>query len=179
MVNVRNPSLSFRPLVAFAGALVLFIAAAGTAVAGGYGSYGNSQPAAKADLVDTAAGAGDFSTLVTAIKAAGLENTLRDGGPYTVFAPTNAAFAKLPAGALQSLLDDPQALAQVLTYHVVPGRVMAADVMGLSSATTVEGRSVAIGTAGGVTVNQARVVKTDILASNGVIHVIDSVLLPE
>jgi uncharacterized surface protein with fasciclin (FAS1) repeats len=130
------------------------------------------------DIVDTAIAAGDFTTLVKAVQAAGLVETLKSDGPFTVFAPTDAAFAKLPAGTLESLLANPDKLRAVLTYHVVPGRVLAADVTKLSSAKTVQGQDVRISTAGGVKVDGANVVKTDILTSNGVIHVIDSVILP-
>jgi uncharacterized surface protein with fasciclin (FAS1) repeats len=133
----------------------------------------------KADIVDTAVAAGSFKTLVTAIKAAGLAETLKGEGPFTVFAPTDEAFAKLPAGTLDALLKDKAKLQAVLTYHVVSGRVMAADVTKLSSAKTVQGQSLAINTSKGVKVGTANVVKTDVLASNGVIHVIDSVLIPQ
>lgn len=134
------------------------------------------------DIVDTAVGAGSFNTLVAAIKAAGLVDTLKGTGPFTVFAPTDAAFAKLPAGTLDDLLkpENKAKLQAILTYHVVPGKVMAADVVKLKSAKTVEGQEVAIKVTGDtVTVNNAKVVKTDIACSNGVIHVIDTVLLPK
>jgi len=130
------------------------------------------------DIVDTAAGAGSFSTLVTAIKAAGLVDTLKGKGPFTVFAPTDEAFAKLPAGALDNLLKDKAALTKVLTYHVVPGRVMASDVTKLSSAKSVQGSSIKVDTRSGVKVDNANVIQTDIKASNGVIHVIDQVIMP-
>ena len=133
------------------------------------------------DVVDTAVGAGDFSTLVTAIKAAGLVDTLKSEGPFTVFAPTDHAFAKLPSGTVENLLkpENKQKLASILTYHVVPGKVMAADVVKLSHAQTVNGQSLTIKVEGHmVMVNSAKVVKTDIECSNGVIHVIDSVVLP-
>ena len=131
-------------------------------------------------IVDVAAGNPDFSTLVTAIKAAGLVETLSGDGPFTVFAPTNAAFAKLPEGTLESLLADIPELKKVLTYHVVAGKVMAADVTGMKSAATVQGDDVTIAVVdGSVKLNDAATVTaTDIEASNGVIHVIDSVLLP-
>ena len=131
------------------------------------------------DIVDTAASAGSFNTLVTAIKAAGLVDTLKGEGPFTVFAPTDEAFAKIPKKDLDALLNDKEALTRVLTYHVVPGKVMAADVVKLSSADTVEGQAIAIDASSGVKVNDANVVKTDIKTSNGVIHVIDTVLLPK
>ncbi|MGM0771817.1 MAG: fasciclin domain-containing protein [Halobacteriota archaeon] len=130
------------------------------------------------DIVDTAMNAGSFNTLVQAVQAAGLEDTLRSEGPFTVFAPTDEAFAALPEGTLAALLADDEALAAVLTYHVVAGEVMAADVAGLESAETVQGESVTFDTTDGVMVNDANVVQADIEASNGVIHVIDKVLLP-
>jgi uncharacterized surface protein with fasciclin (FAS1) repeats len=136
--------------------------------------------ASAADIVDTAV-AGKFNTLAAAVKAAGLVKTLKGPGPFTVFAPTDAAFAKLPAGTLESLLkpENKAKLQSILTYHVVSGKVMAADVVKLTSAKTVEGGSVTIKTGNhGVMVNDATVTKTDIAASNGVIHVIDTVLLP-
>lgn len=131
------------------------------------------------DIVDTAVAAGSFNTLATALKAAGLVDTLKGKGPFTVFAPTDDAFKKLPAGTLEKLLADKAQLTKVLTYHVVAGKVMAADVVKLKEAKTVEGSMVKITVAsGGVKVNDANVVKTDVGASNGVIHVIDSVILP-
>lgn len=131
------------------------------------------------DIVDTAVAAGSFNTLVTAVKAAGLVDTLKSAGPFTVFAPTDAAFAKLPPGALEGLLKDPAKLKAVLTYHVVSGDVMAADVVKLTSAKTVEGADVKITVKGGkVMINNAHVVKADIKCSNGVIHVIDAVIMP-
>ena len=131
------------------------------------------------DIVDTAVAADDFNTLVTAVQAAGLVETLKGDGPFSVFAPTDAAFAKIPASDLQALLADKDQLTQVLTYHVVPGKVMAADVMGLDSAATVQGSEVDIQVvAGGVKIDNANVVQTDIETSNGVIHVIDTVILP-
>jgi uncharacterized surface protein with fasciclin (FAS1) repeats len=132
-------------------------------------------------IVEVAAGNEDFSTLVAAVKAAGLVDVLSGDGPFTVFAPTNAAFAKLPAGTVESLLkpENKDQLVAVLTYHVVSGKVMAADVVTLESATTVQGQAVTISTsADGVMVNNAMVVATDVAASNGVIHVIDTVILP-
>jgi uncharacterized surface protein with fasciclin (FAS1) repeats len=139
------------------------------------GSYG-----AKKDIVDTAIANGSFTTLVTAIKAAGLVDTLKGEGPFTVFAPTDAAFAKVPADTLNALLADKAALAGVLTYHVVAGKVMAADVVKLDSAKTVNGQSVSIKVDGGqVYVDGAQVITTDVKTSNGVIHVIDAVILPK
>ena len=131
------------------------------------------------DIVDTAVAAGSFKTLATALKAAGLVETLKGAGPFTVFAPTDEAFAKLPAGTLDALLKDKAKLTAVLTYHVVPGKVMAADVVKLKAAKTVQGGSVAIDAAKGVKIDGANVVKTDIACSNGVIHVIDAVILPK
>ena len=144
--------------------------------------FGVAAPAKSADatkdVVDTAVQAGSFTTLTKALTAAGLVDTLKGPGPFTVFAPTDAAFAKLPARTLEALLADKARLTKVLTYHVVSGNVMAADVMKLSSAKTVEGQSITISKTGGVKVDNANVVKTDIVASNGVIHVIDAVMLP-
>lgn len=131
------------------------------------------------DIVDTAVAAGSFTTLAKALQAAGLVDTLKGDGPFTVFAPTDEAFAKLPAGTLEALLKDKAKLTAVLTYHVVPGKVMAADVVKLKEAKTVQGQMVKIDTSMGVKVDNANVVKTDIVASNGVIHVIDSVILPK
>jgi uncharacterized surface protein with fasciclin (FAS1) repeats len=133
---------------------------------------------AKKDIVDTAVAAGSFKTLAAALQAAGLVETLKGRGPFTVFAPTDEAFAKLPAGALDALLKDKAKLTAVLTYHVVGGKVTAADVTKLKEAKTVQGGSLRISSAGGVKVDEASVVKTDIEASNGVIHVIDAVLMP-
>ncbi|MDX3985109.1 MAG: fasciclin domain-containing protein [Achromobacter sp.] len=132
-----------------------------------------------ADIVDTAKSAGDFKTLTTAVQAAGLTETLKGPGPYTVFAPTDAAFAKVPKDKLDALLKDKAALTKVLTYHVVPGKVMAKDVKA-GQVKTVEGSTIAVTVADGkVKVNDAHVVKTDIAADNGVIHVIDTVLMPK
>ena len=130
------------------------------------------------DIVDTAVAAGDFKTLATALQAAGLVDTLKGKGPFTVFAPTDAAFAKVPKADLDALLKDKAKLTAVLTYHVVPGKVMAADVKA-GKVKTVQGSELTIGTSGGVTVDAAKVIKTDISASNGVIHVIDSVVIPK
>lgn len=137
-----------------------------------------SAPAA--DIVDTAVSAGSFNTLVTAVKAAGLVDTLKGKGPFTVFAPTDEAFAKLPAGTLDSLLKDPAKLKQILLYHVVAGKVMASDVVKIKEAKTVQGSSAKVSVMGGkVMIDNANVVKTDIMTDNGVIHVIDSVILPK
>lgn len=136
--------------------------------------------AAGMDIVDTAVAAGSFTTLAKALTEAGLIATLKEAGPYTVFAPTDEAFAKLPAGTLEGLLKDKAKLQKVLLYHVVAGSVKAKDVVKLSEATTAEGQTVQIVTdANGVKVNQANVIKTDIEASNGVIHVLDAVIIPQ
>ncbi len=131
------------------------------------------------DIVDTAVSAGSFNTLVTAVKAAGLVDTLKGNGPYTVFAPTDEAFAKVPADVLKGLLADKAALRKVLLYHVVPGKVTANKVVTLDSAPTAQGSKVSIDSSNGVKVNNANVIKTDIMTSNGIIHVIDTVLLPK
>jgi uncharacterized surface protein with fasciclin (FAS1) repeats len=137
-----------------------------------------AQSAAK-DIVETAVAAGSFKTLATALQAAGLIETLKGKGPFTVFAPTDEAFAKIPKADLDALLKDKAKLTAVLTYHVVAGKVMAADVAKLTSAKTVQGGSAKVHVMGGkVMIDNANVVKTDIAASNGVIHVIDSVILP-
>ncbi len=133
-----------------------------------------------ADIVDTAVAAGSFTTLATALEAAGLVETLKGPGPYTVFAPTDEAFAKLPEGTVEGLLEDPDALRAILLYHVVEGEVPAADVVNLTEATTVNGATVDIMVDGStVMVNDATVTTADVFASNGVIHVIDTVLIPE
>lgn len=152
-------------------ALVVMLALGNAAVASSHNTP---------DIVDTAIAAGDFTTLVAAVEAAGLVDTLKGDGPFTVFAPTDDAFAALPAGMVDDLLANPEQLAEILTYHVVAGEVMAADVVGLNSATTVQGSDVRIATNadGGVMIDNARVIMTDIQASNGVIHVIDAVITP-
>jgi uncharacterized surface protein with fasciclin (FAS1) repeats len=136
----------------------------------------------KKDIVDTAVGAGSFENLVAAVKAAGLVETLKGKGPFTVFAPTDEAFGKLPEGTLESLLkpENKQRLTAILTYHVVPGKVMAADVVKLKEAKTVQGSKAKINVADGkVQIDNANVVKTDIACKNGVIHVIDALILPD
>jgi uncharacterized surface protein with fasciclin (FAS1) repeats len=153
------------------------VALSGAAIAG----HHEDEKAKTGDIVDVAVSAGQFNTLAAALEAADLIDTLKSDGPFTVFAPTDAAFAKLPAGTVESLLkpENKDQLIAVLTYHVVPGNVMAADVVKLNSATTVNGSNVAISVdEGTVRVDNATVVKTDINASNGVIHVIDTVILP-
>ena len=130
------------------------------------------------NIVETAVAAGSFKTLVTAVQVAGLVDTLSGAGPFTVFAPTDEAFAKIPKETLDAVLADKAKLTAILTYHVVAGKVMASDVMGLTSAKTVQGGEVKIDTSNGVMINNAKVVKADIECTNGVIHVIDSVLMP-
>lgn len=145
------------------------------------GIVAGSASARAADIVDTAVAAGQFNTLATALGAAGLVETLKGPGPFTVFAPTDEAFAKLPAGTVESLLmpENKDQLVAILTYHVVPGMVMASEVVKLTEAATVNGEMIEIGVDGGtVKINDATVTATDIAATNGVIHVIDSVILP-
>lgn len=140
-----------------------------------------SLPAKAADIVDTAVSAGQFKTLVAAVTAAGLVDTLKGKGPFTVFAPTDAAFAKLPAGTVESLLkpENKSKLVAILTYHVVPGKVMSGDIAGKKlSVATVQGGKVSVDAMSGVMINDANVVSADIVATNGVIHVIDKVILP-
>jgi uncharacterized surface protein with fasciclin (FAS1) repeats len=155
---------------------LLAAAVAGTLFA----SIGSSSAVAgQADIVDTAVAAGSFKTLVTAIQTAGLVETLKGKGPFTVFAPNDEAFAKLPPGTVEGLLKDKAALAKVLTYHVVPGKVMAKDVP-TANVKTVQGQTVALKKDSmGVTVNNAKVIAADVDATNGVIHVIDTVILPK
>ncbi len=149
------------------------------AFAGGGCSSNAVQAANSGDIVATAQSNGNFNTLLAAAQAAGLVDTLQSDGPFTVFAPTDEAFAKLPEGTVEHLLANPEQLRQVLLYHVVPGRVMASDVVGLSSATTAQGSDIMIKLAdGSVMINNATVTATDIETSNGVIHVIDTVILP-
>ena len=176
-------------IVALAAAAALTISACGSsseeaattssAAASAPAASAPAEPATVGTIVEIAAGNPDFSTLVAAVGAAGLVETLNGEGPFTVFAPTNEAFAALPAGVLDALLlpENKDALVKILTYHVVPGTVMAADVAA-GDVATVEGQNITIATDGGVTVNGAAVVQTDIVGSNGVIHVIDQVLLP-
>jgi len=160
---------SFRkPFLAVAVALAFLLPVAGA----------NAGDHAQKDIVDTAVAAGSFKTLATALQAAGLVETLKGQGPFTVFAPTDEAFAKIPKADLDALLQDKAKLTAVLTYHVVPGRVMAADVVKLHEAKTVQGSNLKIDASNGVKVDGANVIQTDIATSNGVIHVIDSVILP-
>ena len=164
--------------------VLLAISMIAVTVAGchGDGAMGMFGKDTKMDIVDTAVEAEDFNTLVTALNAADLVSVLKGPGPFTVFAPTDAAFAKLPSGTLTTLLqpENRQKLASILTYHVVRGKVMAADVVKLTSAETVNGQAVSIRVRdGAVVVDNAQVVQTDIVCSNGVIHVIDAVILPQ
>jgi uncharacterized surface protein with fasciclin (FAS1) repeats len=154
----------------------------GAAVATMALTAGTTARAQNKDIVDTAVGAGQFKTLAAALTAAGLVPTLKGEGPFTVFAPTDEAFAKLPKGTVEDLLkpENKAKLTAILTYHVVPGKVMAADVVKLTSAKTVQGGSAKVSTmGGGVMIDASHVTKTDITASNGVIHVIDTVLMPK
>jgi transforming growth factor-beta-induced protein len=165
-------------LIAAAAMLALAIPALAYDRAGKAKSYDKT---ASADIVDTAVAAGSFNTLVAAVQAAGLVDTLKGDGPFTVFAPTDEAFAALPEGTVEALLkpENRDQLIAVLTYHVVPGKVTAADVVKLSNATTVNGAPVTISTSyGKVKIDEATVVQADVIASNGVIHVIDRVILP-
>ncbi len=131
------------------------------------------------DIVDTAVANGSFTTLVAAVQAAGLVDTLKSEGPFTVFAPTDAAFAALPAGTVESLLGDIPTLTSILTYHVIPGAVMAADLTEGMTAATVNGQNVIFTLDGGPRINGANIIMTDVLATNGVIHVIDAVIMPQ
>lgn len=167
-----------------AGRLLAVVALCGAflgATVGHAANHEGGEAMAKPTIVEIAAGNPDFSTLVAALKAAALVDALSGDGPFTVFAPTNEAFAQLPAGTVDMLLlpENKEKLTAILTYHVVPGKVMAADVVTLSEATSLEGDTIAISVAdGGVMVDGANVVATDIEASNGVIHVIDAVIMP-
>ena len=141
-------------------------------------TLGSATAALAADIVETAVQAGSFKTLVAAVQAAGLVDTLKGPGPFTVFAPTDAAFAKVPKEALDALLKDKAALTKVLTYHVVPGKVMAKDVKA-GMVKTVQGQEIKVSTTSGVMVDQSKVIATDVAASNGVIHAVDTVLMPK
>ncbi len=165
-------------MFAFAAAMTMFKTATVFAGHHDHAAPAKATHAAKNDIVDTAVAAGSFNTLVAAVKAAGLVETLKGAGPFTVFAPTDAAFAKLPAGTLDALLADKDKLTKILTYHVVPGKLTGSDGAGLRAARTVEGSSLAVDTSNGVRVSGANVVTPDVVTSNGVIHVIDTVLIP-
>lgn len=170
----------FRSLLAQSRAFAVLASCALFLSAGLVQADGHGAKKAKADIVDTAVAAGSFETLVTAVKAAGLVDALKGEGPLTVFAPTDEAFAKLPAGTVESLLkpENVDQLKAVLLYHVVPGAIMAADVTDGAKPETLQGATVTAAVGDGVTINGARVVSADVAASNGVIHVIDTVLLP-
>ncbi len=168
-----------KSMLTWASTIVLAIGMSGAAVAQSGNKYGATEAAdTQPDIVDTAAAAGNFETLLAAAKAAGLAEALKGEGPFTVFAPTDEAFAALGEEKIAALLDNPAKLGAILKYHVVPGKVMAADVVKVDSATTLLGQSLPVSTEGGVQVGTASVTATDITASNGVIHVIDSVLVP-
>jgi uncharacterized surface protein with fasciclin (FAS1) repeats len=142
-------------------------------------AHNHAAEMASADIVGVASSAGTFETLLAALKAAGLVETLQSEGPFTVFAPTDEAFARLPDGTVENLLANPDQLKQVLLYHVVPGKVTASEVVGLSSATTAQGSDITIALNGAtVMINNAKVTQTDVMASNGVIHIIDTVIVP-
>jgi len=176
MIKIKSP---FKQLAATLSAGMLF-ATGGLALAA-EDKPGASKPGDKKDIVETAVEAGQFKTLAAALTAAGLVETLQGEGPYTVFAPTDKAFEKLPEGTVDTLLkpENKEKLTAILTYHVVPGKVKAADVVKMDKAKTVEGSDIAIEVDGEtVKVNDAKVVKTDIMTSNGVIHVIDTVIMP-
>ena len=164
-------------LKSFTFALLVGLAACGGKSAPATTTAETAQPAT-ADIIDTAVAAGSFKTLAAAIEAAGLIETLKGPGPFTVFAPTDEAFAKLPPGTVDALLADKAKLTAVLTYHVVAGNVPSSAVAGMTEATTVNGAALKIDTSAGVKINNATVIKADVAASNGVIHVIDTVLLP-
>ena len=166
-----------RKLIPVLGAFGLTIALVSAIAVAGHHEEKMSK-ADKMDIVDTAVAAKNFSTLVAAVKEANLVDALKGEGPYTLFAPTDEAFAKIPQDKLKALLEDKKALTAVLTYHVVPASVTSGQVITLKSAKTLQGQSVSIDTSDGVKINNARVIKADILASNGVIHVIDEVIMP-
>ncbi len=182
-----------KGVVVAASSLALVLVLTGPAMAGSCSSKGDKASTSNGhaghshadhvmkskDIVDIAVSAGSFSTLVAAVQAAGLVDVLKSDGPFTVFAPTDEAFAKLPEGTVEALLNDKEKLTAILTYHVVPGKLLAEDVVQLKSSRTVQGENINIKTGDGVMVNNANVIKTDIGASNGVIHVIDTVILPE
>jgi len=186
-IKIAAATLAFAVTAGLASTTLAGNCSSGGYAASGKSTCGSSSPVAlasysgKPDIVDTAVSAGSFNTLVAAVKAAGLVDALKSEGPFTVFAPTDDAFAKLPKGTLQSLLkpENKALLTSILTYHVVPGRVMAADVVKVSAARSLNGQQIDITVnKAGVKVDNANVVKTDIETSNGVIHVIDAVILP-
>ena len=167
------------PVVGVTAALALVASVGAAGISGANPEVRSPEQAATANIIDTATANGNFKTLLAAVEAAGLTATLKGPGPFTVFAPTDAAFAALPAGTVDGLLKDPAKLKDILLYHVVSGQVLAADAAKLTEAKTVQGASLPIVASGGtVTVGGAKVVTADVKASNGVIHVIDKVLLP-
>lgn len=172
-MKISNQSRSQFIVGVFGLAVVLMSA---IAVAGHHGE--KMSHSGKKDIVDTAIEAKSFTTLLTAVKEAGLVDALKGDGPFTLFAPTDEAFAKIPESKLQALLKNKEQLTSVLTYHVIPASVSAGEVVNLTSAKTLQGQSISIDTSNGVKVDNANVIKTDIVASNGVIHVIDSVIMP-
>ena len=156
----------------------IVLAASLALLAAPFALAGDKAAAPTKDIVDTAVAAGSFKTLATALQAAGLIDTLKGKGPFTVFAPTDEAFAKLPAGTVEALLKDKAKLTQILTYHVVAGQQKASDVVAAKQLTSLQGKALTVDTKNGVKVGGAGVTSTDILTSNGVIHVIDTVLIP-
>jgi uncharacterized surface protein with fasciclin (FAS1) repeats len=181
MNRTMKTAFSFLVITAF-----LFTAAAVVADCpkrgcggGGCENQNETPPPEPKDIVDTALAAGSFNTLAAALTAADLIDTLKGEGPFTVFAPTDEAFAKLPEGTVEALLQDKEKLTAILTYHVVAGQVTAADVVELEEAETLQGSKIRINAEDGVRINSATVIAADVMASNGVIHVIDEVLLPE
>jgi len=169
--------LNRKGLVSVVGIIGLFaVLVSAVAIAGHHGETEAKQ--SNKDIVDTAIEAKNFSTLLAAVKQAGLVDALKGEGPYTLFAPTNEAFAKIPKGKLEALLKNKEALTSVLTYHVIPANVSSAQVVNLTSAKTLQGQSISIDTTNGVKVDNANIIMTDIVASNGVIHVIDEVIMP-
>lgn len=173
-MKIINHQRKLNPVLGAFGLVIALVSA--VAFAGHHGE--KMEKAAGMDIVDTAIAAKNFSTLLTAVKEAGLVDALKGEGPYTLFAPTDEAFSKIPEEKLNALLKDKKALTAVLTYHVVPASVPSGQVIQLSSAKTLQGQSVAIDTSNGVKINNANVIKTDIMASNGIIHVIDEVIMP-
>lgn len=167
-------TLSLRRTAVFVSLATLMIV--GSSYAGSSNKHAKEAPSL--DIVDTAVAAGSFETLVAAVQAAGLVETLKGEGPFTVFAPTDEAFAKLPAGTVDALLADKEKLTAILTYHVVPGALASGEVVAQHALHTVQGGKLEVATKGGVTIGGAGLVQADIATSNGVIHVIDTVLLP-
>ncbi|MFT5394358.1 MAG: putative surface protein with fasciclin (FAS1) repeats [Gammaproteobacteria bacterium] len=167
------------------GTAKIFLWAAATALTilgAAQAAHHDAKPVSSVDIVDTAVAVGSFNTLIAAVKAAGLVETLKSSGPFTVFAPTDEAFAKLPAGTVESLLkpENKARLVAILTYHVVPGKIMSGDIAGQrANVQTVEGQSLRVDATNGVRVDNATVTTADVGASNGVIHVIDTVMLPK